>query len=236
MKIVSACLLFLLVFVLFFRSGEACAQAESNTKLCALSFDDGPDVVMTGRVLDTLEKHNVVATFFLIGILINEETKPVLDRMVAMGCEIGNHSWAWDSLDQLSEEEIKESIEKTNEVIKQYTGQTPQFFRPPNLAVSDKMYDVIDLPFICGVLAYDWAGCDRTVETIVNNVLKEMDDGAIILLHDVQPEPHPITEVLDVLIPKLKEQDYEFVTISELFRRKGVDPNSLEYEMWTYVK
>ena len=207
-----------------------------SSKLCALTFDDGPNVELTSRVLDKLEKYGVVATFFVIGTLVNESTKPVLDRMVKMGCEIGNHSWGWNSKDSLSPEQIKESVSKTTEVIKKYTGKTPRFFRPPNLATSERMYDVIDMPFASGVLGFDWAGCEnRTPDGIANNVFKEMRDGAIILLHDVQPEPHPTAEALDILIPELKKQGYEFVTLSELFERKGVDPKSLKRQMWKYV-
>lgn len=205
-------------------------------KLCALTFDDGPDTTLTTRILDKLEKHNVVATFFVIGMLVNEDTKPVLQRMVSMGCEIGNHSWAWDSMNNMSPEQIRESVRKTTDAIKKYANVTPRFFRPPNLAVSETMYKNIDLPFAEGVLGYDWAGCqNRTPEGIASNVLNGIRDGAIILLHDVQPEPHPTAEALDILIPELKKQGYEFVTLSELFRRKGVDPKSLKNGMWKYV-
>lgn len=100
------------------------------------------------------------------------------------------------------------------------------------------MFEVIDMPFISGVLGYDWVGCDRNPEKIVQNVLDGVKDGAIILLHDVQPEPHPIVEVLRILIPELKERGYRFVTLEELFKRKGVNPKNPEYrgKMWVYVE
>lgn len=209
-----------------------------KTKLCALTFDDGPNVDLTPLVLDRLEKHDVPATFFLVGQLINDDTKPVLDRMVSLGCEIGNHSWGWASLSDMTPEEIRESVGDTSRAIKKYTGQTPRFFRPPNLSVSDEMYENIDLPFASGVLGFDWAGCDTDAKTRAKNVMDNMRDGAIILLHDVQPEPHPTPEALDILIPALKKQGYEFVTLSELFKRKGVDPMKLhaDYDMWIYVE
>lgn len=227
-----------LVLISACQSGDSVKKKELDykaDKLCALTFDDGPSVDLTPRVLDKLEKHGVVATFFVIGMLINEDTAPVLERMTKMGCEIGNHSWAWDSLNSKSPEEIKNSINKTTAAIKKYAKTTPKFFRPPNLAVSETMYENIDLPFVEGVLGFDWAGCDRTAEKIAQNVLKDMRDGAIILLHDVQPEPHPTPEALDIIIPELKKQGYEFVTLSELFRRKGVDPKSIKGRMWKYV-
>ncbi|ACM22753.1 polysaccharide deacetylase family protein [Thermotoga neapolitana] len=212
--------------------------ADGDEKLVALTFDDGPDTILTTKVLDVLEEYDVVATFFVVGQRLNESTKAILERMVSMGCEVENHSWNYEPLDRKDPETIREYIERTNELILKYTGKKPRFFRPPNLAVSDVMFEVIDMPFISGVLGYDWVGCDRNPEKIVQNVLDGVKDGAIILLHDVQPEPHPIVEVLRILIPELKERGYRFVTLEELFKRKGVNPKNPEYrgKMWVYVE
>jgi peptidoglycan/xylan/chitin deacetylase (PgdA/CDA1 family) len=205
-------------------------------KLCALTFDDGPSTELTPLVLDKLEVHKVVATFFVIGQLINEDTAPVMKRALKMGCEFGNHSWAWDSMDSMTVEEIRDSVGKTTAKIKQFAGTTPHFFRPPNLATSDTMYDAIDLSFASGVLGFDWAGCDTTAEDRARNILNGMRDGAIILLHDVQPTPHPTPEALDILIPELKKLGYEFVTLSELFARKKITPKANHKNLWVYVE
>jgi peptidoglycan/xylan/chitin deacetylase (PgdA/CDA1 family) len=216
------------------------AQAEQTegkaTKLCALTFDDGPNPEKTPLVLDKLEKYGVVASFFMVGQNFNEDTRPVIDRIVKMKCEINNHSWSYDGMNRMTAEQVRESIQKTNAIIKEYSGQTPKFFRAPNLAASDVMYETVGLPFCSGVLGMDWAGCGTSAEDRANNVLKGMRDGAIILLHDTQPFPHPTPEALDILIPELKKQGYEFVTVSELFRRKGVTPDPKEQRMWTYVE
>lgn len=220
------------------RSQSTTADYPKADKLCALTFDDGPSEDLTPLVLDKLERHGVVATFFMVGQSVNDDTKPVIDRIVKMKCEIGNHSWGWSSMNQMEEEEIADSVKKTSAAIKKYSGKEPAFFRPPNLATDDIMYDVIQLPFAEGVLGMDWAGCDTDAAARAQNVLAGMRDGAIILLHDVQPDPHPTPEALDILIPELKKQGYEFVTISELFKRKGIDPKSKisEYEMWKYAE
>ncbi len=205
-------------------------------KLCALTFDDGPDLVKTQRVLDRLAQHRVVATFFLVGSRVTDQTKPLLQQMVAMGCELANHSWDYDSLNTVSAEVVQQKFTRTQEVIKRIAGVDAKFFRPPNLAVSQTMFDVIPLPFAEGVLGFDWAGCGTTAQDRAQKVLAGMDDGAIILLHDVQPDPHPTPEALDILIPELKKQGYEFVTLSELFKRKGIDPASRKGSMWKYVR
>jgi peptidoglycan/xylan/chitin deacetylase (PgdA/CDA1 family) len=211
-------------------------SSTASVKLCALTFDDGPDVRKTPRVLDKLEAHGVVASFFVIGRLVNDSTSPVLRRAVSMGCEINNHSWDSESMNTMKEDEIKESVDKTTAAIETYAGTTPKFFRPPNLAVSNTMYDAIDYPFTGGVLGYDWAGQNTSAEQRAQKVLNGVRDGAIILLHDVQPDPHPTPEALDILIPELKKQGYEFVTLSELFSRKGRTPSSDERKLWVYVQ
>lgn len=220
------------------RSQSAASGNPKADKLCALTFDDGPSEVLTPLVLDKLEKHGVVATFFMVGQNVNEYTRPVIDRIVGMKCEIGNHSWGWGSMNQMNKEGILESVRKTSAEIMKYSGKEPAFFRPPNLAADDVMYDVIQMPFVGGVLGMDWAGCGTDAETRANNVLAGMRDGAIILLHDVQPDPHPTPEALDILIPELKKRGYKLVTLSELFKRKGIDPKSkiAEYEMWKYAE
>lgn len=205
-------------------------------KLVALTFDDGPDSDLTPLVLDKLEKYGVVASFFVIGQLINEDTEPVIRRAVKMGCEINNHSWGWASMNEMSAEEITDSVAKTSAAIKKYAGKEPAFFRPPNLATSELLHATVGLPFTSGVLGMDWAGCGTSAEDRAENVLNAVRDGSIVLLHDVQPDPHPTPEALDILIPELQKQGYEFVTVSELFRRKGVTPDPLEEIMWVYVE
>jgi peptidoglycan-N-acetylglucosamine deacetylase len=212
------------------------SESVATNKICALTFDDGPDNMQTALVLDKLEAHGVVASFFVVGQRINKGTEGTLERAVAMGCEIHNHSWSYASMDSMSEDQVRESVQKTTEAIEKYAGVSPQFFRPPNLAVSSTMYDAIDLPFAEGVLGYDWAGCNTSAEDRAKKVLAGMMDGAIILLHDVQPNPHPTPEALDILIPELKKQGYEFVTLSELFKLKGVTPDPEAKKMWKYVR
>ncbi|MEO0292749.1 MAG: polysaccharide deacetylase family protein [candidate division WOR-3 bacterium] len=204
-------------------------------KLCALTFDDGPDLVKTALVLDKLEKHNVVATFFVIGNKVNKNTKSVLERAVLRGCEIANHSFEHATMTSWKPKQIKESVQKTNDSVYKYAKVLPKFFRPPNLAVNNTMFEAIDLPFAEGILGYDWAACNTTASERADSILKYIRDGAIILLHDFQPDPHPTPEALDILIPALKDLGYEFVTLSDLFSRKGINP-FVEYKMWKYVE
>jgi peptidoglycan/xylan/chitin deacetylase (PgdA/CDA1 family) len=208
-------------------------------KLCALTFDDGPssDPELTPLVLEKLKEYKVVATFFLVGQNIDESTRYVIDRMVEDGHEIGNHSWTYDDMGKMSSDEIKKSVGDTTGAIQKYAGVTPAFFRPPNLSASSTMFKAIELPFAGGVTAGDWpGGGGDTPEHIMDKLRDAIMDGVIILLHDVQPRPHPTPEALDTLIPRLKKEGYEFVTLSELFKRKGVVPDSKIEDMYVYVR
>ena len=119
----------------------------------ALTFDDGPNTVITPQVLDILEENGAVGTFFLIAQNITPESAEMVRRAVAMGCDIENHSVTHSFMDEMSPEQIREEVKTCSEKITAITGRAPEFFRPPFIRVSQEMYDNIDLTFICG------AGC-----------------------------------------------------------------------------
>lgn len=191
-------------------------------KLCALTFDDGPDTINTPKVLNKLSKHNIPATFFVIANKITNETEEVVKKIVNLGHEIENHSWDHINMLSLTAEQIRDSYEKANIKIEEYTGKRPNFFRPPNLSVNETIFNSIPVNFIGGVVAFDWEEANTSTQDRVDNVLNHMEDGSVILMHDSQPGYHPTPEALDIIIPELKRQGYKFVTVTELFnKRKG---------------
>lgn len=190
-----------------------------TTKLIALTFDDGPNTSTSMEVLDLLEQYQVKASFFLIGELITEETIPVVQREISLGCEINNHSWTHSFMNKMSKEEIEEEIHKTSEKIIEITGKEPRFFRPPYIEVNDLMYEVIDMPFICGQGAEDWVP-EVSAEERIRHVLEQAQDGSIVLLHDLLGNVNTV-EALKTIIPELKQRGFEFVTVSELFEQKN---------------
>ncbi len=99
----------------------ACAPKEP-VKYLALSFDDGPNLTTESRMLEVLAKHDVPATFFLIGKNINEETAENMKRALELGCEIGNHSLTHSRMSQMDEEQVKTEILATSRMIEQITG------------------------------------------------------------------------------------------------------------------
>ncbi|MBN1649041.1 MAG: polysaccharide deacetylase family protein [Spirochaetales bacterium] len=205
-------------------------------KFCALTFDDGPANGQTDEVLDQLEKYKVPATFFIVGQRINDSTRKVLERAASLGCEFGNHSWDYSGMNTMSADKVKDYISKTSALIEKYTGKKPAFFRPPNLATSDTMFQNIELVFAGGVVCMDWEQT-TTADQRAGYILNGAKDGAILLLHDVQPEPHPTPEALDIIIPELKARGYTFLTLSELFAKKGyTDLTAVPKRLWQYVK
>lgn len=205
----------------------------TEKKYIALTFDDGPNTTTTNEMLDVLEQYGVKASFFLVGNNINDETAKVVKRAYDMGCEIGNHSKTHSYMNEMNDEDIIAEIEYVNNYVKEITGEEPKFFRPPYIAVSSSMYDLIDMPFICGFGCNDWD--ERvTVERRATVILRQVQDGGIILLHDAQGNSQTV-EALHTIIPELQAQGYEFVTVSELFKVKGIEISPDDSGLYTFV-
>ncbi|MDE6021835.1 MAG: polysaccharide deacetylase family protein [Ruminococcus sp.] len=200
--------------------------AETNSKLIALTFDDGPNTTTTNEVLDILEKYNAAASFFLIGDNINDESAAVVKRAYDMGCEIDNHSKTHPNMSELTAEEIIEQIEYVDKYVYEITGEYTKFFRPPFIDTSQTMYDVIDKPFICGVGCNDFMD-NVTAQERADSVIASAKDGAIILLHDARGN-YQTVEALKTIIPTLQADGYEFVTLTELFEHQGETPNETQ--------
>ncbi len=215
-------ILTLIVACLFMSCGQTkkSTEQQENSKLIALSFDDGPNTTTTVKMLDMLEKHGVVGSFFVIGNNINDSSAVVMKRAYDMGCDIQNHSQTHTAMPNLTDQQIKDEITYTSDMVEKYVGVRPTFFRPPYIAVNQTMYDNIELPFICGVGCNDWepeVTAAQRAEMVINNAA----DGQIVLLHDFAGNDSTVA-ALDVIIPALKEQGYKFVTVPELFKAKNV--------------
>ena len=194
----------------------------SDQKLVALTFDDGPTIGITDQVLDVLQENGVVASFFLIGQQITDETRYLVKRAHDMGCSIENHSKTHQSMPKLSRQEIVEEIQYTSGLIEEITGEKPAFFRPPFIDYDQKMYDLIDLGFICGYGCEDWLP-SVTAQERIDRVLHDANPGFIILLHDMTDNTNTV-EAIKTIIPELKKQGYEFVTVRDLFQKSSIKP------------
>ncbi|MGI6329568.1 MAG: polysaccharide deacetylase family protein [Bacilli bacterium] len=182
-------------------------------KTVALSFDDGPSKKTTPLILDILKEYNVSATFFVLGTNIRNNQELILN-IYQDGHEIGNHGYDHSSFKRLNEEELINQINKTSQSIEDITGEAPNVVRPPYGDITDAIKEKINNPIILwSIDAQDWHKVSP--ETIVNKVLNNLEDGRIILMHDIHERT---VEATKILIPKILERDYKIVTINELFK------------------
>ncbi len=196
-----------------------CAAAEEGeSKLIALTFDDGPGPY-TRRLLEELDKRNVKVTFFILGC--NAESYPETLRQAYLdGHQIGNHTYSHNLLTGRTDSQILEQIQKTEQILNEACGQgTEYLFRPPFGEYSEHMMSLAKCPLICwSVDPLDWKYQDA--QRVANKIVSDAYDGAVVLSHDIYS-----TTVDGVLmaIDRLTEEGYEFVTVNELFRRRGVE-------------
>ncbi len=190
-------------------------------KLIALTFDDGPNTTTMVEVLDLLEEYDAVATFFLIGKYIDDESGEVMKRAYEMGCEMGNHTWSHGYTSKLSAEEIEDEITKTQRKVREVVGQSPDLFRPPYIDMSQTMYDVIDLPFTGGFSSKDW-DASVSAEERVELFFEQCGEGKVAVLHCFVGNDNTV-EALKTILPRLVEEGYTFVTVTELFKAYDSD-------------
>lgn len=206
-------------------------ELDPSKPTIAITFDDGPNATTTMEVLDILEKYQVRASFFLIGTNINDESAKSVKRAFDLGCDIENHSKTHSYMDKMTADEIKDEIAYVNDKVKEITGTTPKFFRPPYIAVNSTMYDNIEMTFISGLGCNDWD--DKvTAEYRAKYLEKKAADGVIFLLHDAEGNSKTV-EALDKAIPILLEKGFQFATISELFELKGVEISGTDTNIYS---
>ena len=190
-----------------------------NGSYVALTFDDGPNNVFTTAILDALLERNVHATFFLLGSQV-ERFPDVVARMHQEGHLIGNHSISHAMLTQLSRNQVFNELFNTNSEIEAITGGRPSVFRPPYGIKNDMVLEVareLNMSVILwSVDPQDWR--NRDAFYIRDHVLSRVNDGSVILLHDLwQSSVDATIMILDALI----ERGYNFVTVEELFLRNA---------------
>jgi len=181
-----------------------------KNKLIALTFDDGPNH-NTSKVLDILEKYKVKATFFVLGANIKGNEK-IIKRMNNLEMEIGNHMYSHKIATRLKLNQLKEEIDKTDKLVYDIIKKYPTLIRPSYGIYNNKIKRNIDRPIILwNIDTLDWKYHDS--KRIADKVFNNLNRGNIILMHDIY---NATANSLEIIIPKLLENDYKFVTVSEL--------------------
>lgn len=225
----SAVSLILILFI--FLPGTA---AESNIyaanrsagKYLSITFDDGPHPVYTAQILDILRENGAKATFFVIGENAEKYPELVL-REYQEGHEIGNHTYSHPDMNRINVIKAVEEISKTQQIIFNITGEEPRSFRAPGGIFSKELVSAAE-GFNCKPILWSWRQDTRDwslpkVTTIVDSVINNLQDGDIILFHDYNTKGSPTPEALKILLPKLTDMGYTFVTVSELLEIKSVN-------------
>ena len=192
-------------------SGEMSEYGDIPKKI-ALTFDDGPNVACTGRLLDGLKKRNVRATFFVIGK--NAKKNPKLTkRIYEEGHMIGNHTYTHIDMSKVSEGKAGKELKKTSRTVHAITGEYPQYMRPPYGVCSQKLEESLDMILVRWTIdPLDWK-TENTYE-IVKKVVTKAEENDIILLHDCyKSSVDAALKIIDIL----QKKGYEFVTVDELF-------------------
>lgn len=189
--------------------------------MVALTYDDGPGADAETRILNCLESNNAVATFFYQGYRIagNEDK---IKRAYHLGCEIGNHTWNHPVLTKIDIVRANEQLVNTNQAIYAACGAYPTVFRPSYGLTNDEINKASGMPVIMWTIdPEDWKYRDG--QKIFEHVQGCGNlDGKIILLHSIHDTTADATEIL---VPWLKSQGYQLVTVSELIKsKKGADP------------
>lgn len=205
-------------------------NAEKHKPRIALTFDDGPGQY-TDQLLDCLEENNAHATFFMQGQYVGEWESTV-QRMLDLGCELGNHTWNHPeaTLQGLSDEDVVKQIQDTDDALVKACGQKSTVARAPYGAAGEREFQLAQKPFFMWSLdTQDWKtlSVDSNINAVMNG---DLTDGSIILMHDIH---EPSVQAAIQMIPQLVEKGYKLMTVSELAAAKDVELQYASYsDFW----
>lgn len=195
---------------------QAIHKANINEKKVALTFNISWGDKKAIPILDILKQNKVTATFFLSAPWAKAHPD-IIKRIVDDGHEIGNHGYRYESYPQLQNEQIIKEIRTSHYILSELTGKKLKYLRPPNghfdkrtLKIANQLgYSIIHW----SIDANDYE--NPGVEVIVNNVVNNVSNGDIILMH-ASDSVKQTQKALPIILKQLKNEGYQFVTISEL--------------------
>ena len=203
-------------------------KVDTDDKKISLSFDVAWGSNNIDEILNILDKHNAKATFFLVGSWV-DDNEELVKKIHSKGHELGNHSNTHSNTTVLSDEDTLDEIKLTTDKIEKITDEEVTLYRPPFGEVDDKTMD------ICKSLGYqvvkwdidslDWK--EIGTQHIIDRVIRNSEPGSIVLFH---ANVNGINYYLDDILTKLKQDNYDVVSVSELLYEGDyiVDSNGVQ--------
>ncbi len=188
----------------------------------ALTFDDGPYPPYTSALIEVLDRHHIPASFFWLGICVDRA--PALAQAIHQkGYWLGLHGYEHQSFATMSGHQLKQDLEQTKSAIVnacQDSSLSLIDVRPPNGLFTPKTLGLLNQwgyrPVMWSVIPEDWV--QPGVAIVVQRVLDQVQNGSIIVLHDGYCGGEDVAEIVDHLIPALRNRGYEFVTVNQLWQ------------------
>ncbi len=185
-------------------------------KYVALTFDDGPSG-FTKEIIDLLKKYEYNATFFVLGNKLNVDYTDILKESINNGNEIGIHGFSHKSFTRLKTEALEEEITKSKKYVYNLTKYMPNLVRPPYGNINNNIRNLNFGPYILwNNDTLDWKL--RDAKKIYERLINSIEENNIILMHDTYLTTY---KALELILPYLKENNYEVVTVSTLFSKNG---------------
>jgi peptidoglycan/xylan/chitin deacetylase (PgdA/CDA1 family) len=202
--------------------GQTFTGLARGAKQLALTYDDGPNDPHTLRLLEVLAKHNVHATFFLVGRFV-QQRPDIVREIVKIGHVVGNHTFTHPLLTLKSGAEVRKELIDCRAALQDAIGEHSNLFRPPfggrRPAVLRVVRELGLQPVMWNVTGYDWTA--PPAEVIERKVANQIHGGNVILLHDgghkrMGADRSQTVLATDHLITRYKSEGYEFVTIQQM--------------------
>ena len=209
----------------FSRSaGVTFTRVPVSGKFLAITFDDGPHPQNTPRLLNMLKERNVKATFYVIGRSVDMHPG-VVRRTVAEGHEIGNHSHTHRLMTRLSDDEVRQEMQRCADAIGKAAGVRPRTMRPPYGALNQNQRELVHSEFgyptiLWSVDPLDWRRPGPSV--VAQRLISGASPGGILLAHDLHSQT---VDAMPATLDGLLRQGYKFVTVSQLIAMREAQPS-----------
>ena len=206
------------------KTGNVIWDVNTQEKIVAITFDDGPHPDYTPQILDLLAKYNAKATFFVAGNKV-KSYPDVLKREVKEGHEIANHTYTHPYDRNISVNKLSSELDQTDKVIGNLSGYKPSLYRPVGGLHNDTIINTaVNKGFKVVLWSWhqdpkDWAM--PPASKISNHIIKALQPGDIILLHDWSDRPQTV-HALETTLDYLYKNGYKCVTVSELLYRSNL--------------